>query len=220
MRAKARTPRKDWCLNFDAETDADRKAEMPESRSKRSGRKSQGSERGATSGAARREPVRPEEMPLMEAVVARENLLKAYSQVMSNKGAAGIDMMTVEPLKPCLQTQGAEIKAALLKGSYQPQPVRCVESAKPTGGMWQLGIPPVVDRLIQQAMHQVLSPLFEPGFSESSYGLRPGRSAQQAVRQARAYVAEGRRWVVDVDLEKFFDRVNHDMSGGMGGREP
>lgn len=198
-------------MNFDAEADAVRRAEMPETRSERSDRKSRSDEPGASSGAARREHVRPEESPLMEAVVARENLLKAYSQVMSNKGAAGVDTMTVEQLKPYLQAQWAQIKADLLNGKYQPQPVRCVEIPKPQGGMRQLGIPTVVDRLIQQALHQVLSPLFEPGFSESSYGFRPGRSAPQAVAQARRYVAEGRRWVVDLDLEKFFDRVNHDI---------
>lgn len=184
---------------------------MPESHSRRSGRKSQGGETGASSGAASREHVRPEESQLIEAVVARENLLKAYTRVMSNKGAAGVDAMTVEELKPYLQAHWAQIKADLLKGTYRAQAVRCVEIAKPSGGMRQLGIPPVVDRLIQQALHQVLSPLFEPDFSESSYGFRPGRSAQQAVTQARAYVGEGRRWVVDVDVEKFFDRVNHDV---------
>jgi RNA-directed DNA polymerase len=150
-------------------------------------------------------------LQLIEAVVARENLLKAYTRVMSNKGAAGVDAMTVEQLKPYLQEHWAQIKESLLAGTYQAQPVRCVEIAKPNGGMRQLGIPTVVDRLIQQALHQVLSPLFEPGFCESSYGFRPGRSAQQAVAQARAYVAEGRRWVVDLDLEKFFDQVNHDV---------
>jgi RNA-directed DNA polymerase len=147
----------------------------------------------------------------MEAVVARENLLKAYAQVMRNKGAAGIDGMSVEQLKPYLQAHWAQIKTELLNGTYQPQPVRCVEIPKPSGGMRQLGIPTVVDRLIQQALHQVLSPLFEPNFSESSYGFRPGRSAQQAVARARDYVREGRRWVVDLDLEKFFDHVNHDI---------
>jgi RNA-directed DNA polymerase len=147
----------------------------------------------------------------MEAVVARENMLRAYEQVVSNKGAAGIDGMTVEQLKPYLQERWVKIKEELLKGEYQPQPVRCVEIPKPQGGMRQLGIPTVVDRLIQQALHQVLSPVFEPDFSESSYGFRPGRSAHQAVRQAREYVAEGRRWVADLDLEKFFDRVNHDV---------
>ena len=186
-------------------------AEMPESQPESSGRKSRESGKGASSGTAKRETVRPETEQLMEAVVARENMFRAYEQVMSNKGAAGVDGMTVEQLKPYLQEHWEKIKEELLKGEYQPQPVRCVEIPKPQGGMRQLGIPPVVDRLIQQALHQVLSPIFEPGFSESSYGFRPGRSAHQAVRQARAYVAEGRRWVVDLDLEKFFDRVNHDV---------
>ena len=147
----------------------------------------------------------------MEAVVARENLLDAYRRVMSNKGAAGVDEMPVEQLKPYLQEHWARIKEDLLNGTYQPQAVRCVEIPKLSGGVRQLGIPTVVDRLIQQALHQVLSPLFEPDFSESSYGFRPGRSAQQAVLAARKYAAEGRRWVVDLDLEKFFDRVNHDV---------
>src|SRR5215475_4040154 len=147
----------------------------------------------------------------MEAVVARENMFRAYERVVSNKGAAGVDGMTVEQLKPYLQEHWAKIKEELLKGEYQPQPVRCVEIPKPQGGMPNCRIPTVVDRLIQQALHQVLSPVFEPDFSESSYGFRPGRSAHQAVGQARGYVAEGRRWVADLDLEKFFDRVNHDV---------
>jgi RNA-directed DNA polymerase len=186
-------------------------AEMPESHPEGSGRKSREYGKGASSEAARREIVRPETTQMMEAVVARENMLKAYEQVMSNKGAAGIDGMTVEQLKPYLQEHWAKIKEELLNGEYQPQPVRCVEIPKPQGGVRQLGIPTVVDRLIQQALHQVLSPVFEPDFSESSYGFRAGRSAHQAVRQAREYVAQGRRWVADLDLEKFFDRVNHDV---------
>jgi RNA-directed DNA polymerase len=186
-------------------------AEMPESRPEGSGRKSREYGKGASSGTARRETVRPEELQLMEAVVARENLLDAYSRVMSNKGAAGVDEMPVEQLLPYLQEHWARIKEDLLNGTYQPQAVRCVEIPKPSGGMRQLGIPTVVDRVIQQALHQVLSPLFEPDFSESSYGFRPGRSAQQAVLAAREYAVEGRRWVVDLDLEKFFDRVNHDV---------
>jgi RNA-directed DNA polymerase len=186
-------------------------AEMPESHPEGSGRKSREYGQGASSGTARKEPVRPETEQLMEAVVARENMLRAYEQVVSNKGAAGVDGMTVEQLKPYLQEHWVKIKEELLKGEYQPQPVRCVEIPKPQGGMRQLGIPSVVDRLIQQALQQALSPIFEPEFSESSYGFRPGRSAHQAVRQARAYVAEGRRWIVDLDLEKFFDRVNHDI---------
>lgn len=186
-------------------------AEMPESLPDGSGRKPREEGQGASSAAARRETLRPETEQLMEAVVARENLLRAYQQVMSNKGAAGVDQMNVEQLKPYLQEHWAQIREELLKGQYQPQPVRSVEIPKPQGGMRQLGIPTVVDRLIQQALHQVLSPIFEPGFSESSYGFRPRRSAHQAVRQARDYVAKGRRWVVDLDLEKFFDRVNHDI---------
>src|SRR5215468_3395519 len=186
-------------------------AEMPESHPEGSGRKSREYGKGASNGTARREAVRPEELQLMEAVVARENLLDAYSRVMSNKGAAGVDEMPVEQLKPYLQEHWAQIKEDLLNGAYKPQAVRCVEIPKPNGGMRQLGIPTVVDRLIQQALHQVLSPLFEPNFSQSSYGFRPGRSAQQAALAAREYVAEGRRWVVDLDLEKFFDRVNHDV---------
>jgi RNA-directed DNA polymerase len=148
----------------------------------------------------------------MEAVVACENLLSAYQRVMSNKGVAGVDRMTVEQLKAHLQKHWARIKEELLSGRYQPQPVLGVKIPKPGGhGVRQLGIPTVVDRLIQQALHQALSPLFDPGFSESSYGYRAGRSAHQAVKQARQYVAEGRRWVVDLDLEKFCDRVNHDI---------
>lgn len=198
-------------MNFVTDGDADSMAEMPESHPDGSGRKPREYGKGASSGAARKEPVRPEDLQLMEAVVARENLLEAYSRVMSNKGAAGVDGMLVEQLKPYLQEHWVKIKEDLLNGTYQPQAVRCVEIPKPNGGMRQLGIPTVMDRLIQQALHQVLIPLFEPNFSESSYGFRPGRSAQQAVSAAREYVAEGRRWVVDLDLEKFFDRVNHDI---------
>ena len=136
----------------------------------------------------------------------------ALKQVERNKGAAGVDKMTVEQLRAYLREHWLRIKAELLAGEYQPQPVRKVEIPKPGGkGMRMLGIPTVIDRLIQQALHQVLSPLFEPSFSESSHGFRPNRSAQQAVLKAREYVREGRRWVVDIDLEKFFDRVNHDV---------
>jgi len=198
-------------LNFGTEGDADSMAEMPESRPEDSGRKPRKYGKGASSGTARREPVRPEDLQLMEAVVARENMLDAYCRVMSNKGAAGVDKMPVEELKLYLQEHWARIRKELLAGTYQPQAVRCVEIPKPNGGVRQLGIPTVVDRLIQQALHQVMSPIYEPNFSESSYGFRPGRNAQQAVQAAREYAAEGRRWVVDLDLEKFFDRVNHDI---------
>lgn len=149
---------------------------------------------------------------LMEAVVERENMRQAYSRVMRNKGAAGVDEMSVVDLKAHLQKHWSQIKEDLLAGRYQPSAVRSVSIPKPNGkGERMLGIPTVTDRLIQQALHQVLSPVFDPGFSESSYGFRPGRHARQAVQQARQYVSDGRRWVVDLDLEKFFDRVNHDI---------
>jgi len=136
----------------------------------------------------------------------------ALKQVERNRGAAGMDNMTVEQLRAYLREHWLRIKEELLAGDYQPLPVRKVEIPKPgRKGMRMLGIPTVIDRLIQQALHQVLSPLFEANFSESSYGFRPSRSAQQAVVKAREYVRAGRRWVVDIDLEKFFDRVNHDV---------
>jgi RNA-directed DNA polymerase len=145
-------------------------------------------------------------------VVERENMKRAYRRVVGNRGSAGVDGMGVEELKPYLQEHWGRIGEELLGGRYEPQPVLRVEIPKPGGkGMRKLGIPTVVDRLIQQAMHQVLSPLFDPDFSEASYGFRPGRRAQQAIAKAREYVAEGKRWVVDIDLEKFFDRVNHDV---------
>jgi RNA-directed DNA polymerase len=147
----------------------------------------------------------------MEAVVERSNMLLALHRVESNRGAAGVDEMAVGELRGYLKEHWPRIKEKLLEGSYQPVAVRGVEIAKPSGGMRQLGIPTVVDRLIQQALNQVLSPIFDANFSESSYGFRPGRSAHQAVRQAQAYVASGKRWLVDIDLEKFFDRVNHDI---------
>lgn len=148
---------------------------------------------------------------LMEAVVERGNLILAYQRVVENKGAAGVDQLAVSELKDHLKRHWPTIRARLLAGAYQPQPVRRVDIAKPQGGVRTLGIPTVVDRLIQQALHQALQPLFEPTFSDASYGFRPGRNAHQALRRARHYVAQGKRWVVDVDLERFFDRVNHDL---------
>jgi group II intron reverse transcriptase/maturase len=148
---------------------------------------------------------------LMEAVVERGNLWLAYQRVVENRGAAGVDALTVPAFKAYLQQHWPMVKGRLLAGTYQPQPVRRVDIPKPQGGVRTLGIPTVVDRLIQQALHQVLQPIFEPTFSDGSYGFRPGRNAHQALRQARQYVASGKRWVVDIDLEKFFDRVNHDL---------
>jgi len=147
----------------------------------------------------------------MEAVVARENMRAALARVEANRGAPGVDGMPVEALRWYLREHWPRIKAALLAGEYRPAPVRRVAIPKPGGGVRELGIPTVRERLIQQAVHQVLQPLFEPHFSEHSYGFRVGRSAHQAVVAAQQIVAEGHRWVVDLDLEKFFDRVNHDV---------
>ena len=165
----------------------------------------------ATSVTARKDHFHEESIDLLSVVLERSNMFRAYDRVMRNKGAPGIDGLKVGELKAYLKRHWPECKEALLNGLYQPQPVRKVEIPKSGGGVRQLGIPTVLDRLIQQALHQVLSPVFEPGFSEFSYGFRPGRSAGQAVQQARDYAESGSRWVVDIDLEKFFDRVNHDI---------
>lgn len=149
---------------------------------------------------------------LMEQVCDPKNLLGAYRRVRSNKGKPGVDGMTVGELADWLREHSATLTASLLEGTYRPQPVRGVQIPKPGGGQRQLGIPVVVDRLVQQMILQVLEPIFDPTFSDSSYGFRPGRSAHMALEQARQYVnREGRRFVVDLDLEKFFDRVNHDI---------
>jgi RNA-directed DNA polymerase len=150
----------------------------------------------------------------MEAVCERGNLRLAYQRVVENKGAAGVDGIGVAEFKAHLKQHWPSIEAKLLGGRYVPAAVRRVDIPKPQGGMRTLGIPTLTDRLIQQALHQVLQPIFEAGFSVSSYGFRPGKSAHQAVQAARQYVAAGRRVVVDLDLEKFFDRVNHDLLMG------
>ena len=152
-----------------------------------------------------------QESGLMEVVCERDNLKLAYQRVMENKGAAGVDGIGAAEFKDHLKQHWPTIKVRLLAGTYNPQPVRRVDIPKPQGGIRTLGIPTLTDRLIQQALHQVLSPVFEADFSESSYGFRRGRNAHQAVKAIRQYVAEGRRFVVDMDLEKFFDRVNHDI---------
>jgi len=144
-------------------------------------------------------------------VFARANLFAALDRVEKNAGAPGSDGLRVDELRSYLKDHWLDTRASLDAETYRPVPVRRVEIPKPDGGMRLLGIPTVLDRLIQQALAQVLSPLFEPRFSAHSYGFRPGRSAHQAVQAAQAYVQEGHDWVVDIDLEKFFDRVNHDM---------
>ena len=148
---------------------------------------------------------------LIEEVVHRSNMLKAYRQVVSNHGSPGVDGVTVEELKPYCQQHWPRIRQELLESRYKPQTVRKVEIPKPGGGTRVLGIPTVTDRLIQQALLQAMTPIFDPDFSESSYGFRPGRSAHQAVQQAQSYIESGLRWVVDIDLAQFFDRVNHDV---------
>ena len=148
---------------------------------------------------------------LLMAALTRENLQRAWKRVKANKGAAGVDGWDISETARHLQAQWPEIRAQLLQGAYRPSPVRRVTIPKPDGGERELGIPTVTDRLIQQALLQVLQPLLDPTFSEYSFGFRPGRSAQEAVVRAQAYVQSGRRIVVDVDLEKFFDRVNHDI---------
>ncbi len=148
---------------------------------------------------------------LMEQVVELDNLRTAYVRVVSNKGAAGVDGMTVEDLYAWCRDNISQLRESLLKSAYHPEPVRGVNIPKSGGGKRQLGIPTVVDRLVQQAIHQVLSPIFEAEFSDSSYGFRPGRSAHDAIHKASNYVKDGFVYVVDIDLEKFFDRVNHDI---------
>ena len=151
---------------------------------------------------------------LMEEVVERGNLERALKRVKANKGSPGVDGMTVEELPVYLKANWERLRAQLLDGRYQPQPVRQQEIPKHGGGVRKLGIPTVVDRFLQQTILQVLGPRFDPTFSDHSYGFRPGRRAHDAVCAAQRYIQEGRQWVVDLDLEKFFDRVNHDVLMG------
>jgi RNA-directed DNA polymerase len=152
---------------------------------------------------------------LMEEVCERENLMEALRRVKANKGSAGVDGMTIGELTDYLKQHWPTIREQLLSGTYEPKPVRRVEIPKPDGGgVRKLGIPSVLDRFIQQAVMQVLQRRWDRTFSDHSYGFRPGRSAHQAVAQAQQYIAEGYSWVVDLDLEKFFDRVNHDKLMG------
>jgi len=148
---------------------------------------------------------------LLERVLSRDNVQKAWKRVKANKGVPGIDCMSIEDFPEFARAQWVNIRDSLMAGTYQPSPVKRVEIPKPTGGKRPLGIPTVLDRVIQQAMYQVMMPIFDPDFSEFSYGFRPGRSAHDAVRKLREYIREGYRIAVDMDLSKFFDRVDHDV---------
>ncbi|HEY9678089.1 MAG TPA: reverse transcriptase domain-containing protein [Drouetiella sp.] len=155
----------------------------------------------------------------MEEILESENLKRAYQRVVQNKGAAGVDKLTVNDLQPYLAANWKRIRNELLEGKYVPKEVRRVAIPKGTGGVRQLGIPSVIDRFIQQAVQQVLQKHFDAGFSQYSYGFRPGKSQHQAVKQAQEYVCSGLSYVVDMDLEKFFDTVNHDvLMGRLAGR--
>jgi len=180
---------------------------VPEGRGEAPGRGHQGTEPPVAKPAPER-PACAEQ--LMEEVCDRGNLVRAWKRVRSNKGSPGVDGMTIEGAKAYLREHWPNIRSQLLSGTYQPQPVKRVEIPKPDGGVRKLGVPCVVDRLIQQALLQVLQERWDPTLSEHSYGFRPGRSAHQAVAQAQRYIAAGYAVVVDLDLEKFFDRVNHD----------
>ena len=192
--------------------DAGKKAERPE----RAGRVGGGTAEGTGAGARQAVPGPGEkagdEAPeLMEEVLRRENLTAAYERVVRNGGAGGVDGRSVDDLKEQLQTDWLRIREQLLSGTYKPSPVRKVEIPKPGGGKRTLGIPTVMDRMIQQALSQALTPIFDPEFSEDSYGFRPGRSPQDAMLRAKEHIEAGHRWVVDLDLEAFFDTVNHDV---------
>ena len=147
----------------------------------------------------------------LEAVLAQENLRAAWLAVKANDGAPGVDGMDMEQSAAHLRGHWEGMRAKLLSGDYAPGAVRTVEIPKPGGGKRRLGIPNITDRVIQQAIHQVLGPVWEPGFSDHSYGFRPGRGAHDAVRAAQAFIKEGKTWVIDIDLKDFFDRVDHDI---------
>ena len=151
------------------------------------------------------------EYNLLEGILAKKNMLNALERVEANKGAPGIGGMEVSNLRKYLGKEWKHIKSSLLDSTYEPMPVRQVKIPKPDGGIRTLGIPTAVDRMIQQAIAQKLTPAFEKQFSEHSYGFRPGRKAHDAVLAAKEYIEQGYKWVVDIDIEKFFDRVNHDM---------
>jgi RNA-directed DNA polymerase len=189
----------------------EKKIEISEAEQRCQGRKPEAAQVSGSNFPGRKEQTEPQQPDLIERMLERGNMLKALLAVETNRGAAGMDGMEVSQLRSYLREHWAEIREQILKGIYEPRPVRRVDIPKVGGGTRMLGIPTVLDRLIQQAIHQILSPLWEMGFSLHSYGFRPGRSAGQAVKAAQAYIQSGKRWVVDMDLEKFFDRVNHDV---------
>src|SRR5699024_5824493 len=147
---------------------------------------------------------------MLERILSRENLLLALKRVEKNKGSHGVDQMPVESLREYFVEHWHDLKDEILSGTYQPKPVRRVEIPKPNGGIRKLGIPTVIDRFLQQAIAQVLTQVYDSTFSHQSYGFRPGKRGHDEVRQARGYMKQGYRWVIDIDLEKFFDKVNHD----------
>ena len=183
------------------------KAEMPERRPRVGGGTAEGKPYARQTDTACNDHAGQPMLVTMEEVFNRGNMLKAFHCVVGNKGAPGVDGITVDDLAPVLRTQWEVIRDELLSSQYVPSPVRKVEIPKPDGkGVRMLGIPTTLDRLIQQALLQVLTPLFDPTFSDSSFGFRPGRSAHQALDRAKEHIAVGHRWVVDMDLEKFFDQ--------------
>lgn len=191
---------------------ADQKAERPEHAHDQGSGTAEDASGGARQTSTAQAGVGSGEAPaLLEEVLRRENLTRAYARVVHNGGAPGVDGITVGAFKSYLREHWACVREALLSETYKPRPVRPVEIPKPNGGVRVLGIPTVLDRFIQQALLQVLQPLIDPTFSDASFGFRPGRSAHDAVQRAQQHVAAGNRWVVDLDLEKFFDRVNHDV---------
>lgn len=193
------------------EGDAGTRAGTPERPQEASGGTAYGLRNERQARAARSGAAGDEARSLIDEVLRRENMAAAHARVVSNGGAPGIDGMTVEALGPYCREHWPRIRQDLLDGTYQPQAVRRVDIPKPDGGVRTLGIPTVLDRMIQQALHQVLSPIFDPTFSDASFGFRPGRGTHDAVVRAREHIAAGYRWVVDLDLAKFFDTVNHDV---------
>jgi RNA-directed DNA polymerase len=189
----------------------EKKIEISEAEQRGQGRKPEAAQPSGSNSPGTQGQAGPKPADLIERMLERGNLLKALQAVEANQGAAGVDGMEVKQLRSYLREHWAEIREHILKGTYEPRPVRRVDIPKPGGGSRMLGVPTVLDRWLQQAIHQILSPLWEGEFSAHSYGFRPGRSAAQAVKAAQGHIQSGKRWVVDLDLEKFFDRVNHDV---------